>query len=83
MLPLNDIISFTKDIKSTSNLSEDQSLSLINHFVTYRRFIETYIIGQLILDSDTKKFIRNEKNSKSLDYSILYVSTLMGFTKKK
>lgn len=83
MLPLNDIINFNKGINSLSDLSEDQSISLIKHLVSYRRFIETYIIGQLILDADTKGFIKDKENRESLDYSILYVSTLMGFSKNK
>ena len=43
----------------------------------YRQLMEIYIIGQLILDSDTEKYIRHSDNVKSIDFSILNVARLM------
>ena len=73
----DEIVSFCTNLIGVSKLSKQQSKQLIDKIMKYRQLMEVYIIGQLILDSDTEKYVRQLDNTKSIDFSILNVARLM------
>lgn len=83
MKQTDEIAYFSAELIGISTLSKTQSEQLIKKIIKYRQLMESYIIGQLILDSDTERYIRNSDNVKSIDFSILNVSQLMQLSEEQ